>query len=170
MEHCRLPVPKPDQNVGQFNPRGRRVPRFPRSLRNPPVWPTLVRNLSTIRCAIKFPAFLFSHTKFSNKLLFFKLFKSGELCVDERPAVRKSSGQTLFSTIAAHSNILSKYSWDSVMWQVRGFPNFWRFLPQFLTKFPSVLKIFLRIYHNHNYFKKCVHIWTKYLPQMNILW
>lgn len=43
---------------------------------------------------------------------------TGELCVDERPAVRKSSGQTLFSTIAAHSNILNKLSWDVVMWQV----------------------------------------------------
>ena len=42
----------------------------------------------------------------------------GELCADERPAVRKSSGQTLFSTIAAHSNILNRFSWDSVMWQV----------------------------------------------------
>lgn len=38
--------------------------------------------------------------------------------MDDRPAVRKSSGQTLFSTIAAHSNILSPYSWDSVMWSV----------------------------------------------------
>ncbi|CAL8120472.1 unnamed protein product [Orchesella dallaii] len=42
----------------------------------------------------------------------------GELCIDERPAVRKSSGQTLFSTIAAHSSILNRFSWDSVMWQV----------------------------------------------------
>jgi len=48
----------------------------------------------------------------------FVISRSGELCVDERPAVRKSSGQTLFSTISAHSNILNKYSWDSVMWQV----------------------------------------------------
>jgi hypothetical protein len=45
----------------------------------------------------------------------------GELCVDERPAVRKSAGQTLFSTIAAHSNILNRLSWDCVMWQVRQF-------------------------------------------------
>ncbi|ODN01672.1 Protein MON2 [Orchesella cincta] len=42
----------------------------------------------------------------------------GELCIDERPAVRKSSGQTLFSTISAHSAILNRFSWDSVMWQV----------------------------------------------------
>lgn len=42
----------------------------------------------------------------------------GELCIDERPAVRKSAGQTLFSTISAHSAILNCFSWDSVMWQV----------------------------------------------------
>uniref|UniRef100_A0A673JKJ1 Protein MON2 homolog n=1 Tax=Sinocyclocheilus rhinocerous TaxID=307959 RepID=A0A673JKJ1_9TELE len=32
--------------------------------------------------------------------------KLGELCVDPRPAVRKSAGQTMFSTIAAHGTLL----------------------------------------------------------------
>jgi len=43
---------------------------------------------------------------------------SGELCVDERPAVRKSSGQTLFSTIGAHSGVLGERSYEAVLWQV----------------------------------------------------
>ena len=32
--------------------------------------------------------------------------KLRDLCLDTRPSVRKSSGQTLFSTIAAHGSIL----------------------------------------------------------------
>lgn len=42
----------------------------------------------------------------------------GELCVDLRPAVRKSAGQTLFSTISAHGNLLSSPTWQAVLWQV----------------------------------------------------
>lgn len=42
----------------------------------------------------------------------------GELCVDSRPAVRKSAGQTLFSTISAHGNLLMPPTWQSVLWQV----------------------------------------------------
>jgi hypothetical protein len=42
----------------------------------------------------------------------------GELCVDPRPAVRKSAGQTLFSTITAHGNLLNLPTWQAVMWQV----------------------------------------------------
>ncbi|GAB6021011.1 hypothetical protein CHUAL_003649 [Chamberlinius hualienensis] len=41
-----------------------------------------------------------------------------ELCIDERPAIRKSAGQTLFSTISAHGDILHRESWQSVLWQV----------------------------------------------------
>lgn len=44
---------------------------------------------------------------------------SGELCIDERPAVRKSAGQTLFSTIAAHGDLLHHSTWQAVVWQVR---------------------------------------------------
>ncbi|XP_021343975.1 protein MON2 homolog isoform X2 [Mizuhopecten yessoensis] len=47
--------------------------------------------------------------------LFMKL---GQLCVDERPAVRKSAGQTLFSTISAHGGLLHKETWKRVLWQV----------------------------------------------------
>ena len=37
---------------------------------------------------------------------------------DFRPSVRKSSGQTLFSTIAAHGSILEAKTWQAVLWQV----------------------------------------------------
>ena len=42
----------------------------------------------------------------------------GELCIDDRPAVRKSAGQTLFSTIAAHGDLLHQNTWQAVVWQV----------------------------------------------------
>lgn len=42
----------------------------------------------------------------------------GDLCVDPRPAVRKSAGQTLFSTISAHGNLLATPTWQAVLWQV----------------------------------------------------
>lgn len=45
--------------------------------------------------------------------------KMGELCVDPRPAIRKSAGQTLFSTISAHGSLLEKQTWYTVLWQVR---------------------------------------------------
>lgn len=41
-----------------------------------------------------------------------------DLCVDQRPAVRKSAGQTLFSMIAAHGALLKKSSWHTVLWKV----------------------------------------------------
>ncbi|KAM9377843.1 protein MON2 homolog isoform 1-T1 [Pholidichthys leucotaenia] len=44
--------------------------------------------------------------------------KLGELCVDPRPAVRKSAGQTLFSTIAAHGILLQQPTWHIVVWKV----------------------------------------------------
>ena len=46
--------------------------------------------------------------------------KLGELCVDPRPAVRKSAGQTLFTTIAAHGVLLQQTTWQIVLWQVGG--------------------------------------------------
>ena len=42
----------------------------------------------------------------------------GDLCVDQRPAVRKSAGQTLFSTISGHGGLLQQGSWKKVLWQV----------------------------------------------------
>ena len=42
----------------------------------------------------------------------------GDLCVDPRPAVRKSAGQTLFSTISAHGNLLNPPTWQAMLWQV----------------------------------------------------
>lgn len=42
----------------------------------------------------------------------------GELCVDSRPAVRKSAGQTLFSTISAHGSLLKQSTWQAILWQV----------------------------------------------------
>ncbi|XP_066447576.1 protein MON2 homolog isoform X1 [Eleutherodactylus coqui] len=44
--------------------------------------------------------------------------KLGELCVDTRPAVRKSAGQTLFSTIGAHGTLLQHQTWHTVIWKV----------------------------------------------------
>ena len=44
--------------------------------------------------------------------------KLGELCTDERPAVRKSAGQTLFSTISTHGDLLHSQSWRRVLWDV----------------------------------------------------
>ncbi|XP_035282271.1 protein MON2 homolog isoform X3 [Anguilla anguilla] len=44
--------------------------------------------------------------------------KLGELCVDPRPAVRKSAGQTLFSTISAHGTLLQPSTWHTVIWKV----------------------------------------------------
>ncbi|XP_041110331.1 protein MON2 homolog isoform X1 [Polyodon spathula] len=42
----------------------------------------------------------------------------GKLCVDPRPAVRKSAGQTLFSTISAHGTLLQQATWQTVVWKV----------------------------------------------------
>ncbi|XP_065165196.1 protein MON2 homolog isoform X2 [Atheta coriaria] len=42
----------------------------------------------------------------------------GDLCVDCRPAVRKSASQTLFSTISAHGALLKQSTWQAVIWQV----------------------------------------------------
>jgi len=42
----------------------------------------------------------------------------GDLCLDPRPATRKSAGQTLFSTIAAHGSLLAVGTWQAVLWQV----------------------------------------------------
>lgn len=42
-----------------------------------------------------------------------------DLCVDQRPAVRKSAGQTLFSMIAAHGALLKKSSWQTMLWKVQ---------------------------------------------------
>ncbi|XP_065559152.1 protein MON2 homolog isoform X2 [Artemia franciscana] len=44
--------------------------------------------------------------------------KLGDFCVDERPAVRKSAGQTLFSTVSAHGGLLHNETWQAVFWQV----------------------------------------------------
>uniref|UniRef100_A0A0K2TVD6 Protein MON2 homolog n=1 Tax=Lepeophtheirus salmonis TaxID=72036 RepID=A0A0K2TVD6_LEPSM len=44
--------------------------------------------------------------------------KLKDLCLDNRPSVRKSAGQTLFSTIAAHGSILQSNTWQAVLWQV----------------------------------------------------
>lgn len=44
--------------------------------------------------------------------------KIGKLCVDSRPAVRKSAGQTLFSTISTHGSLLSSDAWNRVVWEV----------------------------------------------------
>ena len=43
----------------------------------------------------------------------------GHLCVDPRPAVRKSAGQTLFCTISSHGSVLGVDShWKDLVWNV----------------------------------------------------
>lgn len=51
-------------------------------------------------------------------IYYFNILFEGELCVDPRPAVRKSAGQTLFSTISAHGSLLKQSTWQAVLWQV----------------------------------------------------
>lgn len=57
---------------------------------------------------------------------------SGELCIDPRPAVRKSAGQTLLSTISAHANLLTPSSWNAVLWQVINSIGFTYFMYLFI--------------------------------------
>ena len=70
--------------------------------------------------------------------------KLGELCVDPRPAVRKSAGQTLFSTINAHGSLLDNVTWYTVLWQVSmptSLPGNQFFLG---TRFPEIVLQFHR--------------------------
>lgn len=48
-------------------------------------------------------------------LLFLNLTK---LCVNDRPAVRKSASQTLFSTVMAHGPLLQLDTWPDVLWKI----------------------------------------------------
>ena len=41
-----------------------------------------------------------------------------DLCTDSRASVRKSAGQTLFSTLGTHVSILETKTWHSVLWTV----------------------------------------------------
>lgn len=52
-------------------------------------------------------------------LLFLSLTK---LCVDDRPAVRKSATHTLFSTVMAHGPLLQLNTWPDVLWKVKPTP------------------------------------------------
>ena len=70
-----------------------------------------------------FPERILSFPGIKNISSFDKLWmclycKLKDLCLDSRPSVRKSSGQTLFSTIAAHGSILESNTWQAVLWQV----------------------------------------------------
>ncbi|PAA83451.1 hypothetical protein BOX15_Mlig014339g3 [Macrostomum lignano] len=44
--------------------------------------------------------------------------KLKDLCLDPRPAVRKSAGQTLFNTIGSHGRHLQADTWRVVLWKV----------------------------------------------------
>lgn len=44
--------------------------------------------------------------------------KLNELCVDSRPAIRKSACQTLFATITTHGDMLDERIWHSIIWQI----------------------------------------------------
>lgn len=58
------------------------------------------------------------HMPHFDKLWMCLFARLGDLCVDPRPAVRKSAGQTLFSTISAHGSLLNPPTWQAVLWQV----------------------------------------------------
>lgn len=53
-----------------------------------------------------------------SKLWMYLFGKMGTLCMDGRPAIRKSAGQTLFSTLSAHWSNLSPHTLSQVMWEV----------------------------------------------------
>jgi hypothetical protein len=51
--------------------------------------------------------------------LWLALYSSiGQLCVDGRPEIRKSAGQTLFGTISAHGASLNEETWRQLFWEV----------------------------------------------------
>lgn len=41
-----------------------------------------------------------------------------DICIDPRPAIRKSACQTLFATITTHGDILEPPTWHAVLWQI----------------------------------------------------
>ena len=43
----------------------------------------------------------------------------GQLCVDGRPEIRKSAGQTLFGTISAHGQSLQQAGFKKILWFLR---------------------------------------------------
>lgn len=44
--------------------------------------------------------------------------KLSELCIDPRPAIRKSACQTLFATITTHGDMFTIRTWESILWQI----------------------------------------------------
>lgn len=44
--------------------------------------------------------------------------KLSEICIDPRPAIRKSACQTLFATITTHGDLLQLQTWQAVLWQI----------------------------------------------------
>lgn len=67
--------------------------------------------------------------------------------MDSRPAVRKSAGQTLFSTIAAHGDLLQAKTWQSLLWKVSGLEAEPSGLEAMPAAFPLII---LSCYINYN--------------------
>lgn len=44
--------------------------------------------------------------------------KLSDICIDPRPAIRKSACQTLSATITTHGDILELRTWQAVLWQI----------------------------------------------------
>lgn len=44
--------------------------------------------------------------------------KLSEICIDPRPAIRKSACQTLFATITTHGDLLESNTWQAIPWQI----------------------------------------------------
>ncbi len=75
------------------------------------LWIALYQAIGTL---FKPPADSCFHTVFACTDCIF----SGVLCVDPRPSVRKSAGQTLFGTISAHGGSLKEDTWRRLFWEI----------------------------------------------------
>lgn len=67
-------------------------------------------------------------------LLFLNLTK---LCVNDRPAVRKSASQTLFSTVMAHGPLLQLDTWPDVLWKVKSHSVIYHYEDYFSSRYYS---------------------------------
>lgn len=68
-------------------------------------------------------AFIYEFFKQSDSstydLIWMALFsKLSEICIDPRPAIRKSACQTLFATITTHGDLLEAQTWHAIPWQI----------------------------------------------------
>jgi hypothetical protein len=68
-------------------------------------------------------AFIYEYFKQSDLSLYDSIWmalfsKLSEICIDPRPAIRKSACQTLFATITTHGDLLELRTWQAIPWQI----------------------------------------------------